>query len=327
MVKNYEQNLEEMVAERTKELNEAYENIKKVSVINEKNERLLATLIETIPNPIFYKDEEMKYVRCNSAFERFLGKSKEEIYGKTVYDISPKELADVYDARDRELLANPPEQRYGAKVKAASGEIRDVIFNKAACQTEDNKVGIVGIIIDITEQKRLEGMLRELTVKDALTDLYNRRGIDELNEVIFGHALRTKIRVGILMIDIDFFKLYNDTYGHKAGDECLKKIAGAVRKSCLRHTDFVGRYGGEEFLVVLSDVDENGVLEVADRIEDNVRALDIEHIKNINENIVTVSIGVHVGVPEKIEDIEEFISKADEKLYIAKARGRGVVAF
>jgi PAS domain S-box-containing protein/putative nucleotidyltransferase with HDIG domain len=122
----------------------------------------LQSLFEVIPNPFFVKDRAGRYLGCNSAFERYLGLSREQILGKTAYDISPRELADRYFAADRELLDHPGTQVYEASVRWADGSLRDVIFHKSTLIGADGGVvGLTGIIVDITERKRMEQALRQ----------------------------------------------------------------------------------------------------------------------------------------------------------------------
>lgn len=120
------------------------------------------SLFEAIPNPFFYKDCDGRYLGCNIAFERYLGKCKEEIVGRTVYDIAPKEIADTYLAADKALFDHPGTQVYEAKVRWADGSLRDVILHKATFIQADGSIGgIAGLILDITERKRTEDMLRQ----------------------------------------------------------------------------------------------------------------------------------------------------------------------
>jgi len=124
----------------------------------------LNALLETISNPIFYKDANGRYTGCNRAFENFIGKSRSQIIGKTVYDMGPKKIADKYYKKDAELFKKPGKQRYEWKVKRAEGELRDVIFDKATLHDAfGNVTGLVGVVSDITERKHAEDLVRDLS--------------------------------------------------------------------------------------------------------------------------------------------------------------------
>jgi PAS domain S-box-containing protein len=138
----------------------------------QKNEEFLTSLIESIPNPIFYKDMEGRYLGFNKAFEVFFGKDKEQLIGKSVYDINPRDLADTYYAKDMELYKNGGVQIYESQVKNVSGEIRDVIFHKSGfSDSQGNVIGLIGSILDITEQKRLEAQIRQAQKMEAIGNL------------------------------------------------------------------------------------------------------------------------------------------------------------
>lgn len=326
-VKNYENHLNEMVNSRTLELSLAYEELKQSNYQNEKNERFITTLFETIPYPIFYKNEYFRYIRCNSAFEKFIGKSKKEIYGKTVYDLSSEKFADIYHQKDLELFNNPPEQEYETIIINSSGESRDVIFKKVVCFVEDKKMGVLGLIQDITELKSMEKSLKDLAIKDILTNLYNKNGLKELGTFLFELSEKNKNKIAVFIIDIDNFSNYNNRYGYQSGDICLKKIGNAIKKCCQNPMDLVGRYGGEKFLIIMSDIDEKNAVEFGEKLQNSIRDLKIENLNNIAKKIVTVSIGAYIDIPEKSEDFDRFIEKAEMKLYIAKSKGKDTVEF
>jgi len=158
---------------------------------------------------------------------------------------------------------------------------------------------------------------------DALTGIYNRRYMeDNLKRVI-----KTIMRSGggllsLLMIDIDFFKKYNDTYGHGEGDVCLKSVAKVLAASVMRPEDFAARYGGEEFVVILPNTGANGACGIADRILENVRACGIPHIKSEAADCVTVSVGVTTARVDPAHDGSGYIKRADKALYLSKENGR-----
>ena len=130
------------------------------------HDRFLEQLIETIPNPVFYKNKNGRYTGCNTAFERYIGLSKDELVGKSVYDIAPEDLADIYYAQDRKLLDSPGTQIYESTVRYADSSIHDVIFNKASLTDSMGKSeGLVGVMIDITERKKMESALQESETK------------------------------------------------------------------------------------------------------------------------------------------------------------------
>jgi len=163
--------------------------------------------------------------------------------------------------------------------------------------------------------------LRYLSYHDALTGLYNRRAFDEHLKIEWQRAVRHKYPLSVLMIDIDDFKLYNDTMGHLAGDEVLKKVASVLREMVNRPGDMVARYGGEEFVVLLVGTDQKGALYIAEEILQKMRSLQIYHPKT-QRTIVTFSIGCATTVPNIDQDFASVIRKADEALYIAKAEGK-----
>jgi diguanylate cyclase (GGDEF)-like protein len=167
--------------------------------------------------------------------------------------------------------------------------------------------------------------LQRLSLSDALTCIGNRRYLDEFLEREWRRALREQRQLSVVMLDIDYFKLFNDTYGHVAGDDCLRRVAGILTATIRRTTDFVSRYGGEEFVVVLPATSEQGALTVAEKIRRAVEALAIPHEKSPLAGVVTVSIGVAAIVPMRDSDVGLLLTAADRALYQAKTAGRNAV--
>ena len=165
-------------------------------------------------------------------------------------------------------------------------------------------------------------MLEKLSMYDGLTNIRNRRFFDETFEKTFNEIKRDKKSLSVLMIDIDFFKPYNDNYGHGQGDETLRKVAKALEKTIKRASDFVARYGGEEFVILLKDINKDGVEAVANNLLNAVRELKITHEFSKIENYVTVSIGVSYYNSSSDITKLELLLKADETLYNVKNSGR-----
>ncbi|MCT7613734.1 diguanylate cyclase [Aliarcobacter butzleri] len=165
-------------------------------------------------------------------------------------------------------------------------------------------------------------MLEKLSMYDGLTNIRNRRFFDETFEKTFSEIKRDKKSLAVLMIDIDFFKPYNDNYGHGQGDETLRKVAKALEKTIKRASDFVARYGGEEFVILLKDIKKDGVEAVANNLLNAVRELKITHEFSKIENYVTVSIGASFYNSNSDITKLELLLKADETLYSVKNSGR-----
>lgn len=165
-------------------------------------------------------------------------------------------------------------------------------------------------------------MLEKLSMYDGLTNIRNRRFFDETFEKTFSEIKRDKKSLAVLMIDIDFFKPYNDNYGHGQGDETLRKVAKALEKTIKRASDFVARYGGEEFVILLKDIKKDGVEAVANNLLNAVRELKITHEFSKIENYVTISIGASFYNSNSDVTKLELLLKADETLYNVKNSGR-----
>ncbi|MFY7804054.1 MAG: diguanylate cyclase domain-containing protein [Limnoraphis robusta] len=173
--------------------------------------------------------------------------------------------------------------------------------------------------LDALQQANLK--LECIARLDGLTEVANRRYFDEFLDQEWQRLTREKQFLSLIMFDVDHFKLYNDFYGHQAGDECLIKIAHAAQQVLKRPADLLARYGGEEFAVILPNTDEIGASNVATQIKLAIQDLDILHVKS-KEQIVTLSLGIATQIPSIDRTSEAFISEADHALYQAKQQGR-----
>ncbi len=181
------------------------------------------------------------------------------------------------------------------------------------------------LILQFQTQKKLEAANRELqrlVTIDGLTQIANRRRFEEYCTQEWQRMAREQLPLSLILCDVDFFKSYNDTYGHQAGDRCLQEIAKAIQNTIKRPADLAARYGGEEFAVILPATVAEGAIFLAETICSVVRTLAIPHRKSQVSSYVTLSIGVATEIPQPNSDFQTIIAVADRALYEAKTTGR-----
>ncbi|MBU2591162.1 MAG: diguanylate cyclase [Nitrospinota bacterium] len=286
----------------------------------------LSTLLDTIPDPLMYKNSKGVYLGCNKAFEDFLGFAKVDIIGKTVYDLWPKQVAEEHEKMDKELLENPGSNSHDFIIRRKDKQVKHVIIRKSTFNDADGDVaGIVAIVRDITEEQKKVQDLFDRTVTDPLTGVNNRRYFDERMAIELRVATKSGSPFSLIMIDVDYFKLFNDIYGHQEGDECLKKVAQAIKSSLLRLTDSIARYGREKFSCIIPSTNKEGAIMIAERIKEKVAALKIPHKGLGVSSIITVSQGVATLPADKFMSVEELVLCGDKALGRAKGLGRNRV--
>lgn len=205
--------------------------------------------------------------------------------------------------------------------------IRDVVH---VVRNENGEVdSLVGFMFDISERKKteqelvlLQKELEELSFKDGLTGVANRRMFDAILDAEWTDARRNNRSLALIMLDIDYFKQYNDHYGHIQGDDCLKRVAHVLSSAATRSRDFLARFGGEEFVLVLPETDEKAAIKVAERCRNLLFKEQIPHETSPLSPILTVSIGVGAIVPTRQDEPLRFVEDVDKRLYLAKQHGR-----
>jgi diguanylate cyclase (GGDEF)-like protein len=170
--------------------------------------------------------------------------------------------------------------------------------------------------------KKQRDLLHSLSNMDGLTSIPNRRSFDRCLDIEWRQAIRLGAPLSVIMIDVDFFKNYNDAYGHTAGDDCLTRTAQALKSSLRRPRDYIARYGGEEFVALLPGIDDGGAGIVATAMRDSIEALGIPHSHSTAASHVTISLGAATVVPPRDMDPLLLIQAADKALYRAKDTGR-----
>jgi len=279
---------------------------------------------------------------------RFMGQSLGSDYdilfaccGKEALEITAREMPDLILL---DVIMPEPDGYEVCRTLKKDPVLKDipVIFITASSKLESEIQGLeVGAVDFISktinpeilklrvqnhiELKRQKDILSRLSLMDGLTCIPNRRAFDETLNREWLRAQRNGKQMSLLMIDIDHFKLYNDTCGHLAGDDCLKLIATTLKKTPLRPGDFVARYGGEEFSCILPETTEDGASRTADRLLQAVRELNIPHASSPTAPHVTISIGIATILPTLDTYPEELIALADARLFRAKASGRNRV--
>jgi diguanylate cyclase (GGDEF)-like protein/PAS domain S-box-containing protein len=301
------------------------------SAVEASTDGILITDALAADNPIIY---------CNPSFERMSGYSAAEALGKNC----------------RFLQHNKPRQKANDDIAEAfrDGRACNVLVRNARKDgslfwnevnvtpirdSQGRVTNYLGILKDVTERvvaeknmknyhsevRRLTRELTDLAQLDTLTGLYNRRYFSEIILRDWRLALREGKHLSVLIFDIDFFKRYNDLYGHQAGDSCLKTVAQAIREGLKRGTDILARYGGEEFIALLFDLTESRAQAIAATINEGIRKLNILHADSPLAPSITLSAGVASCIPHPDTNPDDLIKGADNALYQAKRDGRNRV--
>ena len=208
--------------------------------------------------------------------------------------------------------------------------IRDVVN---VVRDENGEVeALVGFMFDISERKAteekllaLQKELEEFSYKDGLTGVANRRMLDQVLMTEWHHAQRHQQPLSLILLDIDYFKEFNDCYGHLQGDDCLKKVAQSLAGTATRAKDFFARFGGEEFMLVLPETNALAASKIAERCRQHVFKLQIPHQQSKVSNVLTASLGVSTITPQHGDELQAFINNVDKLLYQAKLEGRNKI--
>jgi diguanylate cyclase (GGDEF)-like protein/PAS domain S-box-containing protein len=282
----------------------------------------LKTVIDHVPATILVKDaRDLRYILINRAGSLFFGLEADQILGKTVYDVFPKDVAAAMHARDLEVLQSG-HQRYGEDrpLHSAPNGMQHVTTERLTVPGADGKPRyLLGIVTDITEQKKTETQIAYMAHHDALTGLANRLLFFQQTEAALARLRRDGEGFAAFLLDLDHFKSVNDSLGHPIGDALLKAVGERLQK-CTRETDTVARLGGDEFAILqISDGDhgENAVVLATRMLEAIRKPYDVEGHKVV----VDASIGIALA-PQDGDAPEHLLKNADLALYQAKSDGR-----
>lgn len=274
----------------------------------------MQNIIDHTPLGVCITDEHGVFESVNKSYCAFYGYEEAELIGRHFTLVVPDEhkaaLATLHD----EFIAQGAEIRGEWEVMTKSGAKKAILADAAHIHDGFGRPKKVTFIMDITREKAFQDRLEEMTRLDALTGVANRRALFQKLESELERAKRYGQVLSIVMLDIDHFKRVNDDYGHQMGDMVLKAVACSI-SSTIRDVDFVGRYGGEEFLVIMPNTPEQGAVQLAERIRSTVEALRVG-----DQGLRTTISG---GLARNTgEDMTAFIETADKRLYQAKESGR-----
>lgn len=314
-----------------KNLRDEMDKRKDTEVALAQRDTILQNILESSPDSIGIFNENMVYQACNQPFVKALGISDvDELIGKRLQDVIPNEAYERLSETDQKVLYEGKSLRYIDRITSSTGQ--STWYDVVKSPFTDPASGTNGVLVmarDVSERYLVEQKLEEanqelerLSFIDGLTQISNRRRFDEQLETLWYLHVREQQPLTVMLCDIDYFKGYNDRYGHLCGDEALIKVAQAFQSVLTRSSDCVARYGGEEFGFILPNTTLEGASLIADKIHSEVRRLAIEHELSDASELVTVSIGLVSIIPKRLDNSESIVALADSALYQAKANGR-----
>ncbi|MDD2371615.1 MAG: diguanylate cyclase [Firmicutes bacterium] len=281
------------------------DRLKKIEIENNSQGALIVSIIDSIPDLIFYKDVEGRYMGCNEAFAEFCGRPKSEILGKTDHELFNQAEADWFRQMDIKMVAEKTQRQDEELVTYPDGSKRMLDTLKTPYWSFDGIVdGIIGVSRDITERKQKDEEIQYVAFHDYLTGLYNRRFYEE---ELHRLDVPRNLPLTVVMGDVNGLKLVNDSFGHNFGDILLQKVAELLKLHC-RNDDIIARFGGDEFVVLLPKTNAEAAEIILERIHDSLSR------ENINGVALSVSFGrqTKTNVGEAIENITK---GAEDNMY------------
>ena len=290
-------------------------------------------LFENTGTATILVEKNLRISMANTKFEELTGHSRKEVLDKKRLTefIEKKSLFRIRRYHERRKKSNLPlPNEYECLIQDASKHLKHVVMKVYTPPGEENSIVS---FFDITARKQAEEQLhtaherlKVMAVSDELTGLANRRHFNTCLIREWNRSMREGIPLSLIMLDVDYFKPYNDTYGHQSGDRCLWRIARAITSGTKRAVDLASRYGGEEFAVIMPNTDISGSLKVAEKIRAEVENMKIAHAASPISDFVTVSLGIGTVSHSSDESFEELVKRADNALYAAKENGRNRIS-
>ena len=282
-------------------------------------------------------DSNLKTIDCNEAAVRLYGFNDKQEYIKRFHECSPEYQSDGQRSEEKAMMLVKKAFAEGYcnfewihQLPDGTPLPAEITLVRVNYKGGYVVAGYTRDLRDITNMERQISWLKAEAEKiyyDALTGIYNRRYFDVNMNNLIKLLSRSRGIISLLLIDIDYFKNFNDTYGHLEGDKCLQFIAETLSNNLTRADDFVARYGGEEFVVALPNTGEEGACLIAEKLLSTIRECDVPHKENQAAKCVTISIGVTTGEASYTQTSNDYIKRADEMMYNSKKNGRNTYSF
>ncbi|MFL6674494.1 MAG: diguanylate cyclase [Massilia sp.] len=287
----------------------------------------LSTIVNSLDEGLLIVEASGRIQYANPACERYLGYAPSELAGRGLDELLPHAVAQDYLDYFAAWVGHQDTERYrGTRevlVRHRDGALRAMDLSITPMRAGEPL--FVALLHDITHHKQSETALQRAALVDPLTKIANRRHFDIFLEKEWQRALRSGEPLSLVVLDVDHFKLYNDTLGHPAGDACLQKVAAALQSHALRPTDMAARYGGEEFVLLFGETTAENAVRLAEGIRAHIEGLMLPNPRSPTSEWVTVSVGVATIVPTQLDAVENLFVAADRAMYEGKAAGRNQV--
>lgn len=305
---------------------------KKTEKALSKQNVLLTTVFAASIDPIGLVDKGGRVIAANNAFAKLMGVNSENIVGQLQSDLLPSDRADWAERQNNAVLESGEPLIFDELIFSEGKKIWYEVHKTPFSDPESNYQGIVIMARDISLRKQTEEKLSseasDFEVKmlhDELTGIANRRAFDLQFTKLWQEACEEQELLSLVMCDIDFFKHYNDNYGHQKGDQALQCVAHALQDGCDKSDCFVARYGGEEFVVLIKGGNATKALKVAENIRQAVEKAQVEHLYSSVSTVITLSMGLSSIFPSELNSMKLLLAEADKALYDAKETGRNQI--
>ncbi len=287
----------------------------------------LRTIVNNMAEGLLIIEADGRIQFTNPACDQYLGYRENELAGRSIGELlSPLVTQEYLDYFA--MYAAHPETAH----KHGTREVAIRHHNGATLSMDLTLTPMylreplyIGLLHDITHHKQSEDALQRAAYLDPLTKIANRRHFDSFLDSEWQRSVRSGAALSLVVLDVDHFKLYNDTLGHPAGDLCLQQVAAAIAAHAGRPGDLAARYGGEEFVLLFADTDTAAALSLAEAIRIDIEAMRLPHPRSATSAWITVSIGVATIMPHQLDDKEALFVAADRAMYAAKEGGRNQV--